>query len=578
MYPILPTETLIETKTCRHCGVSFSITDKDIEFYDKVSPSFGGVKYQIPTPTLCPDCRLKRRLSFRNERTLYKRKCNATQKDIISVYSPDKSYKVYHQDYWWSDKWDAMDYGNDFDFNKSFFEQFEDLIKNVPSIALWAFQWENAEYNNNCYKIKNSYMSYNSDLWEEYYYSYITENSNRIFDSSYIYNCENCYQCTDLTDSFNCYFSSSITDSSDCYFSSNLTNCKFCFWSHWLTNAEYVWFNKRISKDEWLKLFTENFISENVNENINKSKKINLKVPKKYANIINCENCVGDYIWNSKNIQYSYGIQKSENIKYTWYVVFWVNDVYDSYALWDVKLSYEANEWWVNISRSAFIKNSMEWLEKSFYTFFCWHNSSNLFWCIGLKNKSYCILNKQYTKEEYEALAPKIIEHMRKAWEWGEFFPSSISPFGYNETVAQEYFPMTRTDAINCVSPDNKPIFNWSDYEAPFPRVEKVIPAAKLPEDIVKIPDDILNWAIECEVTGKPFRIIKQELEFYRKHNLPIPRRHPDQRHLDRMALRNPRKLYERRCDKCEKDMMTTYSPERPERVYCETCYNKEIY
>lgn len=140
MYPILPTETLIETKTCRHCGVSFSITDKDIEFYDKVSPSFGGVKYQIPTPTLCPDCRLKRRLSFRNERTLYKRKCNATQKDIISVYSPDKSYKVYHQDYWWSDKWDAMDYGNDFDFNKSFFEQFEDLIKNVPSIALWAFQ------------------------------------------------------------------------------------------------------------------------------------------------------------------------------------------------------------------------------------------------------------------------------------------------------------------------------------------------------------------------------------------------------------------------------------------------------
>jgi len=62
-----------------------------------------------------------------------------------------------------------------------------------------------------------------------------------------------------------------------------------------------------------------------------------------------------------------------------------------------------------------------------------------------------------------------------------------------------------------------------------------------------------LNWAIECEITKKPFKIIREELEFYRKHNLPIPRRHPDQRHLDRMKLRNPRKLFMRKCDKCKK-------------------------
>jgi len=86
--------------------------------------------------------------------------------------------------------------------------------------------------------------------------------------------------------------------------------------------------------------------------------------------------------------------------------------------------------------------------------------------------------------------------------------------------------------------------------------VDKIIPANKLPENIADIPDDILNWAIECEITKKPFRIIKEELEFYRKHNLPIPRRHPDQRHLDRMSLRNPRKLFERICDcpNCEEN------------------------
>jgi hypothetical protein len=104
-----------------------------------------------------------------------------------------------------------------------------------------------------------------------------------------------------------------------------------------------------------------------------------------------------------------------------------------------------------------------------------------------------------------------------------------------------EYFPLDRRDVLA------KHLYGWSDYEPPFPKVEKIIPANKLPDNISDIPDDILNWAIECEVTDKPFRIIKQELEFYRKHNLPIPCRHPDQRHLDRMKLRNPKKLYDKK-------------------------------
>jgi len=160
---------------------------------------------------------------------------------------------------------------------------------------------------------------------------------------------------------------------------------------------------------------------------------------------------------------------------------------------------------------------------------------------------------------------------MQSTWEWGEFFPSSLSPFGYNETVANEYFPMTKQQA-------QEKEFNWSDYEAPFPKVEKTIPADKLPDSIKDIPDDILAWAIVCEVTGKPFRIIQPELEFYRKHDLWIPKRHPDQRHLDRMGMRNPRKLYERKCDKCHVDMETVYAPDRKETVYCEECYNREVY
>jgi hypothetical protein len=138
---------------------------------------------------------------------------------------------------------------------------------------------------------------------------------------------------------------------------------------------------------------------------------------------------------------------------------------------------------------------------------------------------------------------------------------------------------MSRRDAINCVSTiDGKPIFNWSTYESPFPKVDKIIPANKLPNNILDIPDDILNWAIECSISKKPFKIIKSELEFYREHNLGVPRIHPDFRHLERIKLRNERKLYDRNCDKCNNQLKSTFPTDCEEIIYCDACYNKSIY
>ena len=89
------------------------------------------------------------------------------------------------------------------------------------------------------------------------------------------------------------------------------------------------------------------------------------------------------------------------------------------------------------------------------------------------------------------------------------------------------------------------------EYPINIPENAQMIKAQELPQNIQDVNDDILNKVIICEVTGKPFRIIKPELEFYRKHNLPLPHKHPDQRHLERMSLRNPRHLRDRTCAKC---------------------------
>ena len=160
---------------------------------------------------------------------------------------------------------------------------------------------------------------------------------------------------------------------------------------------------------------------------------------------------------------------------------------------------------------------------------------------------------------------------MRETGEWGEFFPMELSPFAYNETLAQEYFPLTQKEVLNSG-------WKWKENLNYVAEVERIIQASKIPPKIEMINDKILNWAIQCDVSKKPFKIIKQELKFYRKNKLPFPRKHSDVRNSERMKLRNPRKLWSRNCPKCNAEIQTTYAPERPEIVYCEECYLKEVY
>jgi len=168
---------------------------------------------------------------------------------------------------------------------------------------------------------------------------------------------------------------------------------------------------------------------------------------------------------------------------------------------------------------------------------YCCQNVSHLFGCVGVRNKEYCILNKQYEKAEYEKLVARIIEQMQKTGERGQFFHPSLSPFGYNETVANEYYPST----VEQVHPQG---FNRSFYEAPAPTAETIIQGKDLPNTIDEVSDDILKSAVACEVTGKLFRIEAKELAFYRKHQLPLPRKHPDQRHLERNVYKTPKSAF----------------------------------
>jgi hypothetical protein len=355
---------------------------------------------------------------------------------------------------------------------------------------------------------------------------------------------------------------------------SNLRNKSYC-----IRNLEY-------SKEEYLKMMNTFNVNSFISISKHKSEFEDLIKGKihKFANIVNSVNVSGDNIINSKNAHECFMVE-GENIKYCWRTFNGIKDSYDISGGLKNELVYESSLAADDGYLTKFFSHS-KGNKNSDLIHLC-VNCSNIFGCVGLKNKKYCILNKQYTKEQYEELVPKIIKHMidmpyadskGNTYRYGEFFPSELSPFYYNESIAQEFFPFTKDESIGQG-------YKWKDREERNYNID--IKNEDVPDTILNIDESIISKVIECEHKGscneqctKAFKITSQELLFYKRMNLPIPHLCSNCRHYERLKQRNPLKLWHRKCMKkgCENEFETSYAPGRSEIVYCESCYNKEIY
>ena len=533
---------------CKNCQNQFEITSEDRAYYKKIS---------VPEPTLCPDCRLQRRMAWRNERNLYHRTCDFSGKKFVSVFSQDKPFKVYSPNIWWSDKWEALKYGQDMDFSRPFFEQFKELLCKVPLLGIINVNAENSDYTNQGYSNKNCYMTITADFCEDCYYVDSSFSSKNCTDCLSIHKCELCYSCLDCANCYGCFFCQGCHNCNDTWFSTLCRGCSNCFGCTGLRNKQYYAYNKPLSKEEWTEKFSELVLSHSLIEDIKKqANEERLKVPHPFATMHGCQDCTGDFLTSCKNAVECYDGQDIEDSRRVILVPLAIRDCFDCLGIGGGELIYESHSTGpaYNAKFCAWCWNDVANLS---YCFLCCNNSKNLFGCVGLKHKEYCILNKQYKKDEYEKLLEKIIDLMKKTAEYGEFFPMEMSLFNYEESIAEQYFPRTgKHQKTSPVPPDS----------------------FKIPETFDEVQSDICNKTLYCEVTGKPYKIIKKEFDFYKKMKLPLPRRCPDQRNLDRLADRNPRQLFSRVCAKCNAPIQTTYSPDRPEMVYCEQCYLDTVY
>lgn len=546
-------------KICAITGKPFTVTDFELDFFKKFD-------VELPTPTLCIEERHRRRLAYRNERKIYNATCALTGKPIISIYSPGKNLKVFSSEAWWGDEWDGRDYGRDFDFSRPFFDQYHELQLAVPHISLINVNGENSDYCNLTMGNKNCYLVFGGDYNQDTYYSVFSMRGVDNMDCYWVTGSELCYDCIDCESCYGLRYSRSCISCRESAFLFECRNCENCFGCVGLMNKKYHIFNQPYSPEDYKKKLDE--FGLNSWSNVQKLKaefeQFRLKFPHRYARIVNSENCTGDYLSGCKDCTNCFSVEgPAQDLKDVFLAGWNAKDIVSSdHTGYSGELFYECLSCIEGI-RNAF--SSFSWYcTDVFYCHMVLH-SRDMFGCSNMKRGEYCILNKQYSKDEYYRLRDKIIEHMKKTGEWGEFFPISKSLFAYNETVAQDYFPLAKEEAL-------AKGYSWRDEE-----VREIKPST-LPDSIENVTDDVLkqNWV--CEKTGRPYRIIPQELAFYRKMGVPVPHFAPETRNEMRIALRNPIHTWPRKCDQCGRAIETSYAPTRPEKVYCEACYLATIY
>lgn len=567
-----------ETKNCQNCKKDFIIDSEDFNFYEKI---------KVPPPTFCPDCRFQRRLLFRNNRVFYRRECAMCKKSLLAIYSKDKPFTVYCRECWLSDKWDPINFGKEYDFSAPFFTQFRALQVAVPRENMYQTNFISSEYCNYGLDIKECYLVFGGINNERVYFGNQLFDSRDSLDVAFSEKLEFSYQLFECARTNKLFFSSYSEDCVESYYLIDCKNCLNCFGCVGLRNKQYCIFNQQYSKEDYKKFVEEsNLGSFKPHTDIRKRlQDLALTVFRRYARVYRSVNSTGDDLLEARNTHNSFSSRQVEDSKYLFFCRNKTKDCYDtSFQGFGAELSYEIAHGFSGSNTAFGVKNHSN--QDARYNEEC-HDCKSIFGCEGLRKKSYCILNKQYTKEEYEKLLPKIIEQMKAMpyvdrrgiiYKYGEFFPSELSPFAYNETIAQEYFPLTREEALEKNS-------TWKDLEERNYQID--LKTSDIPDNIEEVGEDIISKVIECEhkrdcteQCTEAFKIVAEEFKFYKRFNLPLPRLCPNCRHYQRLKQRNPLKLWHRKCmrEGCINEFETSYAPDRLDIIYCERCYQQEVY
>ena len=369
-----------------------------------------------------------------------------------------------------------------------------------------------------------------------------------------------CTQCTYL------YFSQDCIDS---HFLYDCRNCQDCFGCVNLRNKKYCYFNEQLTKEE----YEERVAEERIDTRSGAAKVLSKFWDLVYANPVKASrndssiDCTGVAIVNSKNCTNVTDCEKSEHERYADSII-GHKDSMDIYGTGGSELLYETSGVGSQCSNVKFSALSKV-ITDSEYIINC-RNCDHCFACTGLEGKSFCIFNQRYTEDEYYIEIDRIKSALLKNGEYGELFGYKFSPFAYNGSFAGIAYPLS-VEEIEKIGG-----LYQADIDSDLSALKTVI-AKDVPDSIHDVADEILDLAIICEESGRPFRIIAPELNFYRRWSIPVPTVHQYLRMKDRYKYTGAGRSYTGSCRKCGIDVQTIYSDFDKWILYCDECFQKEV-
>lgn len=551
-------------ESCSNCQRPFDIEPEDTAFYERIT---------VPPPTWCPECRFMRRLIWRNVFNFYKRPCDLCGKDSISIYPKDAPYRMYCPECWWSDDWDPMVYGRDYDETEPFFDQFRKLLREVPLLGL-SYDYPNninSPYVNECGPMKNSSLVFYGENCEEAMVGYYLVTMTNSLDTSLGMESQWMYDSRNVFRDNRCIAVYNTNECIDSAFLQNCRNCQHCFGSANLRNKKYVYFNEQLSKEAYEEKIKQHDLGSyaGYRETMKKAQAHWATYPPRPIWLDMSVDTTGNYTFESKNCKECYEVQGAEDSKYLSLMLQGPNKNCMDVSAWgnNMELCYEGCSVGENVSRLFFCQEAgLNSTDCEYSKLFI--NSSNLFGCISLRKKKFCILNKQYSPAEYKKLVAKIKAQMSKDKEYGEFFPMSLSPHAYNETLAQEFFPLTKDKAT-------AKGYRWLDPEKRDYKI--TLRASELPDHIADTTPLVLKNIIECEKCQRGYRVTQMEFDFLKQLRLPLPRFCPFCRVSKKVGeWVRQLKLVDRTCDSCKKEFKTPYTKEEYEHILCKDCWAEE--
>jgi hypothetical protein len=531
------------TQKCRITNKEFTVDERELAHLRRMGELNPLIGESLPVPCVHPFEQLRQVLALGNLQYLYRSKSFLSGTPQLSRYNPASEFKITTLDEFWSDRVDNTSAGRDYDFNRPFFEQFNELLRDSCLQPLNLTNAEGSDFVNGATNVQNCYLCFSVGDSQDCLYcmrQYFGNDNVCCVGSN---RSQFCYDSVDIDSCYECHHCQDCRNCSNCFSCLDCIGCKNCIGCVGLRSAEFHIFNQSYTERGY-KDFLSRYSLGNAGSRaslLDQCIQFAASVPYEVNTMINTEDCTGSYIANCKNMLECFNSNNSEDCGYM-IVCNKGKDCWRGFAV-SSELAYQSL---VLDSYNSLYSYSIFNGQNCLYSWFLYNRCANCFGCAFLKGKSYCVLNKQYSKSEYCELVPRIIAHMKSTGEWGEFFPPLSSPHVYAEAWIGDFF--------EDISAEEKKRRGYRTD--PLPEEQTVEPyhltSEELPLDISDVDDENLTkQTVKCLITAGAksimdqktakkgseghkgncstvclYRFQKKEIDFFKRQNIPLPRLH----------------------------------------------------